>query len=84
MNTCYIVCALECDLDFTPDSTDLIIGADRGYLTLVENQIKPHIVIGDFDSYTGEIKCENIIKFEKLIDIRLKICYYNVVNAYNW
>ena len=63
MNTCYIVCALDCKLDFISDETDFVIGADRGYLTLVKNQIKPSIVIGDFDSYTGEIKCENIIKY---------------------
>ena len=63
MNTCYIVCALDCKLDFKPDVTDLIIGADRGYLTLVENKMKPDVVIGDFDSYTGEIKCESIIKY---------------------
>ena len=63
MNTCYIVCALDCDLDFKPDSSDYVIGADRGCLTLVKNQIKPSIVIGDFDSYTGEIKCESIIKY---------------------
>ena len=63
MNTCYIVCALDCNLDFIPKEGDLIIGADKGYLTLVKNQIKPNIVIGDFDSYSGEVNCENIIKF---------------------
>lgn len=63
MNTCYIVCALDCKLDFKPDDSDIVIGADRGYLTLVENQIKPDIAIGDFDSYKGKIQCENIIKY---------------------
>lgn len=63
MNICYIACALDCKLDFIPDSTDLVIGADRGYLTLVKNQIKPNIVIGDFDSYTDKVECENIITF---------------------
>ena len=63
MNTCYIVCALDCKLDLSLDNSDLVIGADRGYLTLVENNIKPNVVIGDFDSYTGEIECENIIKY---------------------
>ena len=63
MKTCYIVCALDCKLDFKPNESDLVIGADRGYLALVENQIKPNIVIGDFDSYTGKIECENIIKY---------------------
>lgn len=63
MNTCYIICALDCKLDFVSDSTDLIIGADRGYLTLVKNHIKPDIVIGDFDSYNDKVVCENIITY---------------------
>ena len=63
MNICYIVCALDCILDFNPDSTDFIIGADRGYLVLKSNKIQPNAVIGDFDSYEGEIACENIIRF---------------------
>ncbi len=63
MNTCYIVCALDCRLNFVPDEADVVIGADRGYLVLEKNKIKPNIVIGDFDSYDGEIKCENIIRF---------------------
>lgn len=63
MNTCYIACALDCTLDFLPDETDLVIGADKGYFTLVKNGFKPDIVIGDFDSYTGEINCQNIIRY---------------------
>lgn len=63
MNTCYIVCALDCTLDFKPDSTDFVIGADRGYLVLEKNKIKPNAVIGDFDSYSGAIECENVIHF---------------------
>lgn len=63
MKTCYIVCALDCKLDFTPKSEDYVIGADRGYEILIKNGIKPNCVIGDFDSYTGPIECESIIKF---------------------
>lgn len=63
MNTCYIACALDCVLDFTPDSTDLIIGADRGYLVLEKNGINPDAVIGDFDSYDGKVECENVLRF---------------------
>ncbi len=63
MNTCYIVCALDCELDFAPDASDLVIGADRGYLVVKRNNIKPNIAIGDFDSYNGEIECENIVRF---------------------
>lgn len=63
MNTCYIACALDCALDFVPDKTDLVIGADKGYFTLVKNNITPNIAIGDFDSYTGEVDCQNIIRY---------------------
>ena len=63
MKTCYIACALDCKFDFIPQDGDLIIGADRGYFTLVENGIEPHVAIGDFDSYTGKVNCENTVVF---------------------
>ena len=63
MKTCYIACALDCKLDFVSAEGDLIIGADRGYFTLVENNRKPHVAIGDFDSYTGMVDCENTLVF---------------------
>ncbi|MBQ7760843.1 MAG: thiamine diphosphokinase [Clostridia bacterium] len=63
MNTCYIVCALDCKPAFVPDKTDLVIGADRGYFTLVKNGLVPDAVIGDFDSYTGEVECENVVRY---------------------
>lgn len=63
MKTCYIACALDCKIKFSPEPNDLIIGADRGYFTLVENGIMPQVAIGDFDSYTGRIDCENTIVF---------------------
>ena len=63
MNVCYIVCALDCKLDFVPDKNDYVIGADRGYLTLLKNDIDPNCVIGDFDSYTDKIKCDNVIRY---------------------
>lgn len=40
---------------------DLIIGADRGAFFLVEQGIKPHIAVGDFDSVT-ELELEHITK----------------------
>ena len=63
MKTCYIACALDCKIQIDAKADDLIIGADRGYFTLVENDILPQVAIGDFDSYTGEIKCDNTIVF---------------------
>ncbi|MDO5560626.1 MAG: thiamine diphosphokinase [Oscillospiraceae bacterium] len=49
---CYIVGAGEHysnDL-FTPGDDDLVIAADGGYTYLYDNDIRPHIIIGDFDS----------------------------------
>ena len=63
MKTCYIACALDCDIQISPNEGDLVIGADRGYFTLVENGIAPQLAIGDFDSYTGKIDCENTIVY---------------------
>ena len=63
MKTCYIACALDCKIEFDAQPSDLIIGADRGCFTLVENGINPHVAIGDFDSYTGNIDCENTMAF---------------------
>ena len=63
MKICYIACALDCKMDFTPQEGDLIVGADRGYFTLVKNGISPHVAIGDFDSFTGKVECENTIVF---------------------
>ncbi|AZS15004.1 thiamine diphosphokinase [Paenibacillus lutimineralis] len=42
-------------------SDDLIIGADRGALFLVEHGVRPHFSVGDFDS-VSPIELENITK----------------------
>ncbi len=68
MNICYIACALDCKLDFKPRSGDMVIAADRGYLNLKKHNIAPDIVIGDFDSYTGEIDCKSIKKLPTVKD----------------
>ncbi len=68
MNICYIACALDAELDFIRDEKDLVIGADRGYLNLKRCQIEPDVVIGDFDSYKGEVLCENILRLPTVKD----------------
>lgn len=42
-------------------SDDLIIGADRGALFLVEHGVRPHFSVGDFDS-VSPIELENITR----------------------
>lgn len=50
MNTCYIVCALDTQLNFEPDKTDLVIGADRGCQILYSQGKRIDLAVGDFDS----------------------------------
>ena len=63
MKTCYIFGALDCSVpDFTPQENDLIIAADGGYSTLKKLNIKPDLVVGDFDSLGNVPENEHIIK----------------------
>lgn len=70
MGICYIVGAGDCkSLDFEKKTDDMIIAADGGYKYLLSANIKPDIIIGDFDSL-GEIPQEkNIIKLNPVKDI---------------
>lgn len=84
MDICYIACALDCKIDIKLRKNDLVIGADRGYLVLEKNGIKPSVAIGDFDSYDGKIDCENIIRFpvkKDFTDSELAI-KYAIENGY--
>ncbi|MBE6748709.1 MAG: thiamine diphosphokinase [Ruminococcaceae bacterium] len=63
MKTCYIFGALECSItDFKPQENDLIIAADGGYSTLKKLNIKPDLVVGDFDSLGSVPDSESIVK----------------------
>ena len=63
MKTCYIFGALDCCVtDFKPQKDDFIIAADGGYNTLKKLNIKPDLVVGDFDSLGSIPENENIIK----------------------
>ena len=66
---CYIFGALDCSIeDFKPNENDLIIAADGGYSTLKKLNIKPHLVVGDFDSLGKIPEDENVIKHPKKKD----------------
>ena len=47
---------------------DYVIGVDGGYNILQKLEIKPDVVIGDFDSIEGECKEENIIRLNPIKD----------------
>lgn len=68
MNTCYIVCALDSTLDFEPDDSDLVIGADRGYHLLKKQGKRVDLALGDFDSSVFPTDFENVIKFPVMKD----------------
>lgn len=51
MKICYIIGAGEMASErFSPDQKDLVIAADGGYCHLRALGIKPHLLVGDFDS----------------------------------
>ena len=63
MKTCYIFGAAKCTPDgFLKKNGDLIIAADGGYATLKKLNIKPDLVVGDFDSLGTVPKDESVIK----------------------
>lgn len=50
MNTCYIVGASPFEDTFAFDESDFVIAADGGQAALSRMGIRPHLVVGDFDS----------------------------------
>lgn len=65
MHRCFIFGALPVEsINLFPEKDDYIIAADKGYENLLKLNIKPDIVIGDFDSSESEPDIENKIKLE--------------------
>lgn len=66
---CYIVCAGEkCRLGFSAKEDDLVIAADGGLSYLEGENIKPDIIIGDFDSLGYKPEGKNVIKLNTCKD----------------
>ncbi len=62
MKTCYIIAAGECEkIEIEQSDENLIICADAGYLYAVKNNIKPDLIVGDFDSLGTVPQLENVI-----------------------
>ena len=55
LKTCIIIAGGEIqeEIEIFPDA--LILCADSGYVHALEQNIRPHVLIGDFDSYTEEL-----------------------------
>lgn len=60
MKTCYIFCALPVNSLPEIDPDDLVIAADAGYKQL--GGIKPHLVVGDFDSLGYVPREESVVE----------------------
>ena len=52
MKTCYIVGAGDFERGFLPEKDDLVIAADGGYTSLLKQNIRCDLLIGDMDSIT--------------------------------
>lgn len=55
MSRCYIVGAAPCAFFPVPQKDDFLIAADAGLKTLEDRGIRPDLLMGDFDSYTGSL-----------------------------
>lgn len=77
-NKCIIVGARQ-DVDLTNIKGRLIICADGGLKVLSKLGIKPHVFIGDFDSYKGEVdsdvECIELPKTKDVTDTHRSIQY---------
>jgi len=66
--TCYIIGAGPCgnlrEEGFAPGPEDYIIAADGGLRYLEEADVKPHMVVGDFDTLGYEPDHENVIRLQ--------------------
>ena len=68
MSICYIVCSLDCKLDFEPTENDYVIGADRGYQILKEQNKRIDLIVGDFDSSNEPTDSYKVIKYPIMKD----------------
>lgn len=63
MATCYIVGAGDCREHFKPKTGDLLLAADGGYRHLVARGLTPDLMLGDFDSFAGEMPNCPILRY---------------------
>lgn len=67
---CYIVGAGEdCGLDFTLEPEDILIAADGGYRKVKDAGLRPHMVIGDFDSLGQAPEEKQVITLPAIKDV---------------
>lgn len=52
---CIIICGSPQTSQFHIEETDFVIACDNGYSYALNEKIKVHLVVGDFDSYKGEL-----------------------------
>lgn len=68
-NKCFIVGAGEFARErFEPQETDYLIAADGGYAYLMQLGMKPHLVVGDFDSLGYEPEHDHVVRHPVMKD----------------
>lgn len=70
MGKCIIVGGNLLDVrDFNYEEDDYIIASDLGYKYLIDHNIKPNLVVGDFDSLKYVPTNENVVKLNVMKDV---------------
>lgn len=63
MGICYIVGAGDCTEQFAPKTGDFLIAADGGLRHLASRGLTPDLMLGDFDSFEGEMPTCPILRY---------------------
>lgn len=88
MKICYIFGSISVkELNEIPDEQDLIIAADKGVLNTERFSLKPHYIVGDFDSLEYIPAGNNVIKHPVMKDdtdllLAIKTGFENGYNSF--
>jgi thiamine pyrophosphokinase len=52
-----------CDVDLREYDADILVGVDGGTVHLLNAGLKPHMIVGDFDSFKGNVSGAEVVRF---------------------